>query len=167
MERSVRLAVGRPELEALGYVVEYLVAHRQGPARTAELMRRVDVSAPQPSASVVQPTDGAAELGDGPINWMRLTGALPDPADAYLVATTFTDAMLEIPRAALIELVEQIGALDDAAHAEPSEPRLDTAQTLSERPRAPAVTEYDRLFGIFGRDAQVTAYISRVLAGGA
>ncbi|HEY4106688.1 MAG TPA: hypothetical protein VGM44_22460, partial [Polyangiaceae bacterium] len=52
-------------------------------------------------------------LGDGVPNWTKLAGQAPDLDDAYLVGTPFLSELLVVPRHALIQLVERLGALHD------------------------------------------------------
>jgi hypothetical protein len=101
-----------PGLDALSYVAGHLVA-RAGSARVAELTRCQSLRHPALTASFVESED-RDDLGDGVVNWTRLSGRPPDLDDAYFVGATWIRQALVMPRRTLIGLVEQIGALEDA-----------------------------------------------------
>jgi hypothetical protein len=94
------------------------------------------------------------DFASGFMNWMRLSGRRPEPANAYLCSATFDEHSLLVPTATLVTLVERVSAmthdsLDDTRPVRPSPPR--------------EVVDWDRLRA-WSRVA-AAVYARRVVAG--
>lgn len=134
-DRGVRIANDArfPGLEALSLVAAHLIARRSGAERVTDLLERKTVTRPQALVASIVDDDNRNDLGDGVENWIRLAGHQPDLTDAYLVSTLFLDDVLVVPRHTLIQLIEQVGALQDAVLGRELEPRtadVDPAQLI-------------------------------------
>ncbi|KAB2911786.1 MAG: hypothetical protein F9K40_00030 [Kofleriaceae bacterium] len=119
----------RPLSDALVYVVNAILGRRHLVDWIALLERKEDLPLPDGLAS--SPVrDHFDEYEHLATNWEALTGNRPDLRDCYFVGTTFTADNLVIPRAAFIDLIKQMSALDASVQAGEIEARIDESMPV-------------------------------------
>ncbi|MBX3156106.1 MAG: hypothetical protein KF773_08910 [Deltaproteobacteria bacterium] len=85
------------------------------------------------------------DLTNGWMNWLRLTGEPPPKTGSYHTGTSFLPDVLVVPRAVLLELLEQMIAIDAGIAQGTIEARLDGTPVPALPPAPASVVEYDRL----------------------
>lgn len=143
-EFGVGLASSAEELEALRYAIDEMV---NGDSRHVpiEALAREGFHVQELSAQPITPASSLSNLGDGPINWRRLSGSWPDLGDAFIVRAGFISRELVVPRLVLVELVSRLRALRDEILAGKREGRVDNAEVPPLRPLTPELEEHELL----------------------
>jgi hypothetical protein len=152
-ELSVGIALGIDELQALRYSIDQIV---NGDAREMSLkdLSRDGFHVQELSLMPVDPTRPPGWYGDGPINWLRLSGRRPDLSNAFLAWSGFARHALVIPRPVVLELVSQLRVIREQILSGKREGRIDDTLVPPLPPLTPELEEHERLRGLSFDDAQ-------------
>jgi hypothetical protein len=132
------------ELEALRYAIDEMVNGDSWDVPIGTLARK-GFHVQELSALPIMPGCPLGNLGDGPINWRRLSDSWPDLGDAFIVRAGFISRELVVPRPVLIELIMRLRALRDEVLQGKREGRVDDAKVPPLRPLTPELEEHELL----------------------